>query len=199
LRDAHGYVEGLTKKRVDEYIESIDPSVLAGDERDQEDEEAIMVELEKLWGRVMIDMGGVCGCDAGWGCVGGSLFFLLSFFSLLVFVLGSVCSRLFFLYMPFLHDTRQSCCAVLIPSPPAAAIHLCKQESERGRHHPVAVRRVVAAVTSLGAHVESLTDECVRAQQSEAENKAAGHDNGHAVWIDFSTFARLLAAHVRFV
>jgi hypothetical protein len=61
LRDAHGYVEGLTKKRVDEYnIKSIDPSVLAGDEGDQEDEEAIMVELEKLWGRVMIDMGGVC-------------------------------------------------------------------------------------------------------------------------------------------
>jgi hypothetical protein len=63
----------------------------------------------------------------------------------------------------------------------------------------VAVRRVVAAVTSLGGHVESLTDECVRAQQGEAENKAAGHDNGHAVWIDFLTRATLHSAHVRFV
>lgn len=59
MRDAHGYVEGLTKKRVDSYIEEIDPAVIRGDEGDQEDEETMLMELEKIWGRVIIDMGGM--------------------------------------------------------------------------------------------------------------------------------------------
>lgn len=62
---------------------------------------------------------------------------------------------------------------------PTAATQLYRQESERGRHHPIALRRVIAAVTSLGAHVEALTDECVRAQQKEvASAKTPGAAGG---------------------